>query len=298
MPYPRGESGTDETAGGREAPAGARVPRQADRDRGEASRPTLRISLLGPMTARIGGAEVDLGAPQQQAILAVLLLQNGSYVSVRQLIDAVWGNSVTATAEKTVRTYVYRLREAFGRRGEEWRSVITSVGGGYTTALPAGAIDVDGFVDAAGAARQARRAGEHAAVVEHLRRGLSLWRGNGALSGIPGEFAERMRTHLQELRLSSLEMHLSAQLSLGMVDSVVAEVSALIAEYPLDERFRALFMIALYQNNRRAEALLTYHEARELLQKKLGVDTGEELRKAYTQILQDDICAAFPQYCL
>jgi DNA-binding SARP family transcriptional activator len=246
------------------------------------------FSVLGPMSAHVGGTPVSLGPPQQQAIVAVLLLRSGQRVSVDQLIDAVWGECATATAEKTVRTYVYRLRQALGRQGDQWRSLITSVSGGYIFSTPAETIDANQFIRQEELARHARRAGDLPAVVKHAEHGLDLWHSGQALSGVPGEFAARMRLHLQELRLSSLEMRLSAQLSLGVDNSATAELSALVAQHPLDERFRSLFMIALHRDNRRADALLTYHEAREALRNSLGVDVGQEMKATYANILNDD----------
>jgi DNA-binding SARP family transcriptional activator len=272
------------------------LPSQKSRVRHGGPQRSPRFLLLGRVSARVGEAEVSLGPPQQQAVIAALLLRSGSRVSVDQLIDEVWGEHVPATAVQTVRTYVYRLRQALARHCDNRSCCIRSVHNGYTVDAPPDAIDVNEFSRSLEAARRARRTGSVTAVADHARQGLSLWRGNAALSGIPGEFAQRTRNHLQELRLSGLEMLLSAQLSLGIVDATVADVSALVAEHPLDERFRALLMIALYKSNRRSDALRTYFEARTALREQLGVDVGEELQRAYRCILTDGVHLGYPQY--
>ena len=74
-------------------------------------------------------------------------------------------------------------------------------------------------------------------------------------------------------------------MSLDAVAPPVAELSALVARHPLDERFRRLFMIALYKSDRRADALMTYHEACAALRENLGIDAGEALRSTYNSIL-------------
>lgn len=277
---------------------GLRLPAPMSRPHHGKAQPAPGFVLLGHVSARFGDSTVSLGPPQQQAIMVALLLQNGSHISVDHLIDMVWGEQAPPTAEKTVRTYVYRLRQALARHGDGRQTILTSLHNGYTAKAPEGAIDVDEFIRLTDAARRARRAGAVAEVADCARRGLDLWHGSSALSGIPGAYAQRMRSHLQELRLSALEMSLSAQLSLGIVDSTTAELSHVVAQHPLDERFRSLYMIALYNGHRRADALRTYFEARDVLQEELGIDTGKELQRTYMCILAGDMSSDYPQYCL
>lgn len=52
----------------------------------------LEFRLLGPLEAIADGHPLRLGPPQQRALLAALVLQAGSVVSVDSLIDAVWGD--------------------------------------------------------------------------------------------------------------------------------------------------------------------------------------------------------------
>lgn len=250
----------------------------------------LRFSMLGPVTAWFGTREISLGPPQQRAVLTTLLCQNGSYVSVDELIDAIWSDGLTETAEKTLRTYIYRLRQIFKEHVGDDPPVIVSMNRGYATEVAEPAIDVHAFFSAVEDARQARRAQDLGTVVARAREGLGLWRGREAMTGVPGGFAERVRIRLYEARLSAFEMLLSAQLSLGIVaDTATDELAALVAENPLDERFRSLFMIALVRGDRRAEALFTYHDAQRALREGLGIDPGEELRKTYAHILRGDL---------
>ncbi|AUY53044.1 BTAD domain-containing putative transcriptional regulator [Streptomyces sp. CB01881] len=247
-----------------------------------------RFSVLGPLTAWHGDAEADLGQPQQRALLAALLMQEGSYIATGRLVEVIWGDGAPATAETIVRTYVYRLRRALTSPGGEPRSVIASVTGGYVLRLPSAALDLGAFRRSLELARTARESGDRAAEVRHLREGLGLWRDTMPLGGVPGEHAERYRTHLSDLRLSALVTRLAAELALGRLDPAVAELSGLVAEHPLDERLRALFMTGLHQSGRRAEALSTYHEARAVLRDRLGIDPGGHLRRAHAEVLRDD----------
>jgi DNA-binding SARP family transcriptional activator len=83
--------------------------------------------VLGPVRVLVHDAVVDLGVPQQRAVLVALLLRDGAQATVDQLVDDVWGQSPPRTAVASLRTYVYRLRQII----EDGRSaLIRSVAGG------------------------------------------------------------------------------------------------------------------------------------------------------------------------
>ncbi|MEU7870281.1 hypothetical protein [Dactylosporangium sp. NPDC049140] len=52
----------------------------------------LRFAVLGPVRAWRGAAEVDLGAPQQRALLALLLVRAGEPVGLGEIVDVLWGD--------------------------------------------------------------------------------------------------------------------------------------------------------------------------------------------------------------
>lgn len=53
----------------------------------------LHFSILGLMRARRGTTQLKVGSPQQQAMLAVLLLKPGRAARATDLIDALWARS-------------------------------------------------------------------------------------------------------------------------------------------------------------------------------------------------------------
>src|SRR5215469_11442262 len=107
----------------------------------------LRFAVLGPVRAWLGDAELDLGSPQQRAVLAVLLLAEGRQVTLGALIDALWGDEPPRAASGTVRTYVSRLRRSLG--GAEpggAGEMIESAGDGYLLPLRSAVLDLTVFL--------------------------------------------------------------------------------------------------------------------------------------------------------
>ncbi|MFJ3673873.1 BTAD domain-containing putative transcriptional regulator [Streptomyces sp. NPDC090106] len=243
--------------------------------------------MLGPVRAWRGSEEAELGAPQQRAVLAVLLLAEGAHASTAVLAQALWGASPPASSAGILRTYIHRLRKAVEPKGSPSGSVIRSVGDGYQLPTSAGRTDLSAFHDLLAGAEQAQQTGDTKGAVQQLHDALRLWQGT-ALAGIRGEYARTQRQRLDELRLSVQARRFAAELGLGSHAEVVADLTELVAEHPLDERFRELLMLALYRSGRQAAALDSYCEAQALLAEKLGVDPGPALQSMYQRVLRTD----------
>ncbi|MFF0156882.1 BTAD domain-containing putative transcriptional regulator [Streptomyces sp. NPDC005263] len=246
----------------------------------------LRFSLLGPVRAWRGQDEIALGPPQQRAVLAVLLLAEGSQVSVGRLVDAVWGTEAPASARGILRTYIHRLRKVLEPAGDTSSSMIRAAGDGYQLTSP-GELDLSVFRELVAQAERTRGAGDAQGAAKCLGDALGLWRG-AALAGIRGEYADSQRQRLNELRLSAEAARLAVELDLGGHEKAASELTGLVAEHPLDERFREMLMLALYRSGRQAAALATYREAQTLLAGELGVDPGPALQATYQRVLQAD----------
>src|ERR1700726_4651358 len=141
--------------------------------------PELRFAVLGPVRAWRGDAELDLGSPQQRAVLAVLLLAEGRQVSLGALVDALWGQEPPKAAAGTVRTYVSRLRHCLKGHCPETceaggpHEMIESAGDGYALPLRSAVLDLNEFLIRTKQAQAARHAGDasQAAVLLGMRSG-------------------------------------------------------------------------------------------------------------------------------
>jgi DNA-binding SARP family transcriptional activator len=248
----------------------------------------MKFEVLGPVRGWLGHSELELGSPQQRAVLAMLLLARGRQVPLSGLIDGLWERDVPRSATGTVRTYVSRLRRLLETRAAgQTGCVIASAGDGYALQLGSALLDLDQFEGWLRDARRARQCHDSARAGTLLRGALGLWRG-AALAGVPGPYAESRRVGLTELRLAAQQERLAMDIATGEQGAAIAELRALLAEYPFREGLSELLMLALYKAGRQADALGVYEAARRGLRDELGVDPGPALQEMHQRILKAD----------
>ena len=248
----------------------------------------LRFAVLGPVRAWRRDTKLDLGSPQQRAVLAVLLLAEGRQVSLGALVDALWGQEPPKAAVGTVRTYVSRLRHCLATSGPGGvHEMIESAGDGYALPLRSAVLDLNVFLSRTREAQAAGRAGDAGQAAVLLRDALGLWQGV-PLAGIPGEYAESQRVRLAELQLAAIEERLALDVELAGHVAAATELQALLASHPMRERLSELLMLALYRSGRQADALAVFDTTRHLLSEELGIDPGPALCEMHQRILQTD----------
>ena len=59
------------------------------------------------------GVQIMIAGQRKRALLATLLLARNEWVSVDQLVDAVWNDDAPKSAYGSLKTYVWQLRTAF-----------------------------------------------------------------------------------------------------------------------------------------------------------------------------------------
>ena len=246
----------------------------------------LRVHILGPLRVTVDGADVEVGPPQQQAVLCALLARAGRPVSARALVQAVWGADAPALAVGALRTHVSQLRRLLEptRAPRSPARLLVSAASGYALMLEPETVDLAGFDRCLREAEACRRAGRprHARLL--LVDALALWRGE-PLAGIPGPEADSRRTRLGERRLAAIEARWEVELESGELDAAITGLSRAVQEHPLRERLPELLMTALYRSGRQAEALDVYARIRRALSAELSVDPGPELARLQRRIL-------------
>ena len=225
----------------------------------------MEFRILGPLEAVSDGRALDLGGAKQRALLAVLLLDANSVVSMDRLIAALWEDDPPETAPKALQVYVSGLRKLVGRERLETKAP------GYALRVEPDELDLERF-------RELQEQGRPA-------EALSLWRGPPLSDFTSRRFARAEIARLEDLRLACLEQRIDQDLEAGRHAQLTGELEGLVAEHPLRERLRGQLMLALYRCGRQAEALDAYQDARRMLVEELGIEPSRELRELHQRML-------------
>jgi len=249
----------------------------------------LWVQLLGPVRAWRGDEELELGGPRRRAVFGMLAMHAHRAVSRSELIDGIWDADPPASAVNSVHVYISGLRRVLEpRRTHGGPGQVLATGrAGYLLRLEPGQLDTELLAGHLADARRLIAARDLGAAARPLEAALGLWQGT-TLAGIDGRWADIERARLDELRQTAIEDRIDVLLALGGHRQALAELAALVRQYPLRERFRGQVMLALYRCGRPADALAAFADARRLLVEQLGVDPGPELRRLHQQILTTD----------
>jgi DNA-binding SARP family transcriptional activator len=247
----------------------------------------FRFQLLGPVRAWRDETRLDVGSPQQQAVLAVLLLSRGGHVSLEAMIDALWGQRPPKASTGAVRTYVSRIRQALAKGYPGAGLEIDSTGDGYALHGARLNVDIESFEAQVAEAGTAARNGDGERAAALCRQALALWRGT-PLAGVPGPYAGPVRARMAEIRADAVEIASGALIASGEHLGAISELRALANELPLRENLHELLMLALYRAGRQAEALDVYGNVRRILNEDLGLDPGPSLQSMHRRILAAD----------
>ena len=243
----------------------------------------VEIRLLGRVDALVDGRSLPLGAPKQRAVLAMLALRANRAVGSDALIDGLWGERPPQSAAKNVQYYVSQLRKALA--ADDSGAEIVTHGRGYELKLPDDAVDAARFEHLV---ERARREAERGIADGAAKGALELWHGPPLADVASEPFAGAEIRRLEELRLRAIELAIDAELAGGRHAEAIGRIEALLAEHPLQERFHAQRMLALYRAGRQSEALDAYREAHRTLVERIGVEPGPELRELQEAILRQD----------
>ncbi|MFE2107290.1 BTAD domain-containing putative transcriptional regulator [Kitasatospora sp. NPDC059463] len=242
----------------------------------------MEFSILGPVLVRSGGQDHAPSGAKQKTILAGLLMANEKLVSDEKLSTWLWGPRPPVTHSAQIYTHVSRLRKHVGADAE-----IVRQSSGYLLRLGSARFDHREFRRMAAQADRELRAGDHRRAAARLRAALQLWRGP-ALADTTDVLRDVHGPQLEEERISALEARIDADLAMADHRALVSELAGLVMMYPLRERLRAQFMIALCLGDRQGEALGVFWEGRRILAEELGIDPGPTLSRVHEAVLAGD----------
>src|SRR5919204_140679 len=137
----------------------------------------VRFLVLGPLeVVADGGDSLPIAGSKERMVLAFLLARGGRAVSVDDLIEELWGEHPPRTAEKTIGSYVSRLRRALrpGQSPGSNHDVIVSRGAAYALEPAGHLIDAVRFEQLADDAHRLLAAGRPGEADRILEEALGL----------------------------------------------------------------------------------------------------------------------------
>jgi DNA-binding SARP family transcriptional activator len=255
-----------------------------------APRPMVELRALGPIEAVVGGEPVDLGAPKQRALLALLVSRVGQPVPVDVIVEELWSGRPPPSAITSMQAYVANLRRALepDRVPRTPTRVLRTRGRGYLLDSRVVEVDVDRFGERAAAGWQALDLGDPQRALRELEAGLALWRGEAYEEVADGTYVVPEVKRLEELRLAAVEGRCAALVAVGALELAVAELEAFTQVHPLREYGYELLGLALYRAGRQADALAALRANQKRLAEELGIDPRPVLRHLERAILNQD----------
>jgi predicted ATPase/DNA-binding SARP family transcriptional activator len=232
----------------------------------------VRVTLLGPFEVRNdAGDSLRVAGPRLRDLIARLALAGGRPVSTSTLAEVVWGDELPADLPNALQTLVSRARRALGDAAAVQQSAA-----GYWLAVTPDDVDALRF--------------ERLVAAGDVEAALRLWRGP-ALDDV-GAFGAPYASRLTDLRLDATVGWLAGELEAGQAAAHVAELEALAAGNPLNEKVTALLMRALAATGRQADALAVYQSLRARLADELGIDPGAQVQAVHLEVLRGKVSTA------
>ncbi|MBP2326834.1 DNA-binding SARP family transcriptional activator/tetratricopeptide (TPR) repeat protein [Kibdelosporangium banguiense] len=242
---------------------------------------TVQMRVLGEVEVRVNAQRVDVGHARQRCVLAVLLVEANTVVTVDQLLDRVWADRPPRRSREVVSNYVSRLRRLLEGNSA---GTIERRGGGYVLHADPESVDLHLYRRLVA---QAHNENDDSHALQLLEQAEALWRGE-AFADLETPWIAEVRGHLTMERFAAVTDRADLALRLGRHAVILPDLAARTAAHPLDERVAGQYMLALHRAGRTADALAHYRRLREQLLEELGTDPSAALRNLHQQILSAD----------
>ncbi len=249
---------------------------------------SVDVRLLGPLRVfDASGTELELPGHRLKALVALLALRAPNVVSMDTMLDSLWAVE-DPPSKSALYAAISRVRSILGD------DAIETVPGGYRLGVPVSHTDLERFRRHTRRGRQLATLGNPAAASEAFRQALAQWHGELLPDLRDLRFVDDATVQLGEERLTCVEALMDADLAIGNHELIIGELTGLVEQFPLRERFWGQLMLALYRSGRQAEALRTYKRLTKLLTDELGLDPMPELADLEHRILLHDPALSEP----
>jgi DNA-binding SARP family transcriptional activator len=246
--------------------------------------------VLGPLTLALNNRNATPTAQKQRQLLGLLLIRHSTVVPVSALVEELWNDNPPRSAVTVVQTYILGIRKKLAEhliidKREVSEKFLRTWSKGYMFDARECVLDLRDYRSMTDAARCAVHAGDDPRAVELFTAAEALWTGPALLDVEAGVPLSAEISHLDQLRLTDLELRIEAQLRLGRNREVCPDLARLTVEQPLHEKLQAYYMFGLCRSGQRHRALESYHRFVRVLQRELGVDPCLKLQRLHQDIL-------------
>jgi branched-chain amino acid transport system substrate-binding protein len=237
------------------------------------------VSLAGRVSISASGVLLDdarFPGRQGRLVFAYLATQAGRPIPRDELAEALWGSTPPPTWDKALTVIVSKLRALLEETGVDGAKALTSAFGCYRLDLPEGSsVDVV----------EARRAVEDPeSSAADVARAAQI-AGNPFLPGDEGDWVERQRQELADIRIRALERLSDASLAAGDHSEAARLAQKVVELEPYRESGYRRLMEAHAVAGNRAEGLRVYERCRQFLADELGAYPSPETESIYRELL-------------
>ena len=253
----------------------------------------VNFSVLGPVRAWRGPAELDLGPNQQRAILGLLLVRANRLIAIDDLVELLWAQDPPGSAVNVIHKYIGAIRRLLepglqARSGGHW---LARQGAAYRLAAEEPMSDLASFRRMVRDAGSAHAAGRPAGALDLLLEALALWRG-ACGEGLDLRGRNRDYFAAVDQKFVAAASAADAALACAQPSRVLPLLRQVALGEPLNESLQARLILILAATGQQAPALSHYRSVAEQLSHELGVDPGPELRAAQVKVLRQEFPAA------
>lgn len=247
-----------------------------------------RISLLGEQQMRSDPGALPVSVSGRAgALLASLVLHEGTHQERSDLAQRLWPDSTTSQARTNLRRELHQLRAMIG----PVPSLVVSdsaLGWHGGSDCP---VDVLDFRAHRHAAWEARATGDDLRFRRHAEAALALYRGD-LLPGVEDDWLAPEREGLRREHVELVLETAAARRTMGDGGGAAELARAHIRLEPLDEAGYRLLMEVQADAGKRAEAMSTYHRCAAVLEQDLGVEPGESITGVFERLLAGERASA------
>ncbi|WP_067461374.1 AfsR/SARP family transcriptional regulator [Actinomadura macra] len=256
--------------------------------------------MLGPVEAESDGRPVELGGPKKQLLLAVLLEAEGRQVTPAQLLRRVWHEGLRegSTPQETVQSGVRNLRNALNLGEPGANELIPKKDPRYRMTVDAADVDLHRFRGGVRRLRPlvARSDPRNDPTIATLgREALAEWRqgpvagrGDEALGGLDGQWADALRKELVMQYHEVLVACLGAEIRLGHGPRLVPELEELHQARPLNRQLALHLMRACHQAGNLPRVIEVYEQYQRRVERRFSAGPDPVARDLYRRIVEDD----------